>query len=315
MKYLFLLTSLMISMIGLAQDPSIYLSAAYDLNNNAFDLINDNDGNIWFGVTAVPDRFGNAGGAMYFNGSEDVLIDFEPSDDFSPSELDSAITVTLWYSGGSEDDGDLEYMVRRFGSNGGYAVGLFDLNKPLMFNMNTNVWVDDEMFETVPEDNWNFLVCVFQREAWRFYFNGEMIDEESVYGPQTISDNLNHVLFGDSYVGALDDVKFYKAALTDQQINDLYEEESQIVSVGELSPLNDVNLYPNPTNELVSFNLENTDVDQYKIFDTMGSCVMDERAIQAMNSADISALSSGVYFVGFFQDGVQIYTKRLVVDK
>lgn len=75
---------------------------------------------------------------------------------------------------------------------------------------------------------------------------------------------------------------------------------------------NDLVLYPNPTNDVVNFNIvEEGYFSLIKITDVLGKEVLKASILPNMNSIDVSSLPKGMYFVNFIGDNTSV-TKKIV---
>jgi PKD repeat protein len=76
---------------------------------------------------------------------------------------------------------------------------------------------------------------------------------------------------------------------------------SGLLSVNEVDDVNTLTIYPNPAENLISFQLLEQDLTDFSIIDILGKEVNDLTGIQSIDGSviqlDISRLSSGAYFV------------------
>ena len=74
---------------------------------------------------------------------------------------------------------------------------------------------------------------------------------------------------------------------------------------------NNVEMYPNPANDYLSFDTNSSENIDVQIFDILGKSVL--RLEKVINSINISELKSGIYFVQITL-GSEKTTKKLIVN-
>ncbi len=72
------------------------------------------------------------------------------------------------------------------------------------------------------EDVWNYLVASFDGTYLRLYINGSL-DNSNSYGTTTACTTGNVLTLGNNFEGQLDEVALYEGALSDEEIDNLYE--------------------------------------------------------------------------------------------
>lgn len=71
-------------------------------------------------------------------------------------------------------------------------------------------------------------------------------------------------------------------------------------------------LTPNPTNHLVSFELNITDEDYViKIYDQNGKTLLQKKSVSGNNQLDLTNFNSGIYFIQLYSDK-KVYTGKLI---
>jgi hypothetical protein len=250
---LILCTALFISGALVAQDVTTGLVAYYPLDGNADDASgNNNHGTVMGGAAPAPDRFGRAGNAFSFDGTDDYITVPNSATMQSP---DSAVTLAAWVSLTAFDAGGFasigvkpaaavdggQYGIQ-FESTGAFAIYLSDtaafLESGLQFTLAT----------------WRFVAVTWDGDSVKLYIDGNSVASDSF--KVTPRSNTSPFELGRDAPGAvellngsLDDVRLYNRALTATDIATLFAdvtsvEQPQVVpATFELSQN-----FPNPFN-------------------------------------------------------------------
>ena len=246
-----LIVGLLFTLSTLAQPAFLKegLVAYYPFNGNA----NDESGNGRTGSVQGPiptnDRFGSKGSAYYFNGAtphngkKPQRISTKQNSDFS-----NGITVACWVS--ADADITAENYIIGSGSNGSrwfgirsqYATGT-QVGKRYFFS---EVSTQSGYFYTPAQSdvnpavllyspgigNWNHIVVTVGGGLMRFYVNSVLAKQVStgnLVSPPSgniIIGDFEDTITGNSWKGAIDDVRFYNRALSDAEVKSLYDYES-----------------------------------------------------------------------------------------
>jgi len=194
----------------------------------------------------VADRFGVANSAYYFDKGATIEVPY--TNDMNPKSM----TICLWIkadviSGG----GDYMFAMRRWM---GYKLNLQTSNFLYftIFSQDQNYFMDDDggSNSAVPLGTWTHAAVTFDNASStaKFYLNGVLVktDPNKVGPPITLATPYNITIgnempkskynttdsndpdyyYGpDYYTGTLDDVRFYNAALSDNDILSIYTQE------------------------------------------------------------------------------------------
>lgn len=88
------------------------------------------------------------------------------------------------------------------------------------------------------------------------------------------------------------------------------------LSLEEQANLNKVNMYPNPANGSVNFNIENNhDITSLVVVDMLGKTVktINTTKFNGLMKVDVSSLNDGVYFIKVMQGSRVTQSKKLMV--
>jgi hypothetical protein len=212
--------------------PTSGLVAYYPFNGNANDESgNGHNGTIIGNVIFDIDRFGVPSSAANFEGSGNkILIPHESSLNSSEGTWSSWVKFTqtgIWGSVihkdtyGSTQDGHLEIMP----------------------DMSVQWYIEDSSGEpefaisaagTVTQNQWIHIVATWGTNGMKVYVNGSLVAEKSYTGSINSPGNLTigcNFDTGDSIQGLVDDVRIYNHALSECEINQLYNAETAAYTI------------------------------------------------------------------------------------
>jgi len=218
----------------LKADITTDLVANYQFNGNANDSSSNSiHGNI-FGVTETADRFGNASSAYYFDGNNDYitiadndLLDFEQNVSFS---------ISLWIKTTQTDYSRL-IMKRNYSGNfyviskhsstfiaAGTPSSAFANNYP-------SNYFSAAHSKSINDGNWHNIVLVrnVSESTIKMYVDkkSDILQADFNYSVSNGAIiNIGRYFNGeiDYFEGKLDDIRFYRRALSDSDIEELFNE-------------------------------------------------------------------------------------------
>jgi len=204
------------------------LVAYYPFNGNANDESgNGNDGTV-NGATPATDRFGNTNSAYEFDGIDDyILIDDSPSQTLS-EELSISAFINL------EDINNYKVIVAKFHHQTNNREYQFSVSSEgqLRFYWSANGDPEQQAFyfgnSILQIDSWYHVVIVFSNGNLKFYINNQL-DFEVTSSINSIFDSDSKLSIGSDYHqnlyyfnGLLDDIRIYNRALSEIEIQELY---------------------------------------------------------------------------------------------
>ena len=196
----------------------------------------------------VNDRFGNPGSAYYFNNGATIEVPY--TNDLNPKSM----TISLWIKTDViSNGGDYMFAMRRWM---GYKLNLQTSNF-LYFTIyrdgtDNNYFMDDDggSNSRVPIGTWTHAAVSYDNASStaKFYLNGALVktDSNKIGPPITLSPPYNITIgnempkskynttdasnpdyyYGpDYFIGTLDDVRFYNAALSGNDVLSIYTSE------------------------------------------------------------------------------------------
>ena len=269
--------------------------------------LNNANGNEPFasnaGISYVQNRFGIADKAMLLNGTGTLatitnLPVARNSRTFSiwirPTQVNSD-NVMFSYGTGS---GDLVYGASFNPTN----IYNFSYASNLAYATSTVV------------NNWKHIVYTFEESTRnaKIYVNGVLANSGNFQNWQTQNNQSFYLgsLFGANagkYFGYIDDLKVYNRALSANEINSLYLNNTILSSQNFNQNNLQVTLYPNPTNDVLNIEMFN-EVKSIEIYNIQGRKVI----FSTQNQINVSDLESGIYMIRIQDTNNAIATKKFV---
>ncbi len=212
--------------------------AHYQFDNNAIDFSgNRNNGTIIGGVSSAEDRFGNACGALYFNG-KDGYIEVPSSPSLETPY--NAFSVTCWFkienSPSSPGKRWLTLVCKgnsptETPDNPQYRVQSLQLQNESTISINTDFTENDKDFKNhlFEYGRWSFYALVYDGNFVKTFINGNEV--WSFPYSKTFSQNNTPLHIAkdipgstEFFCGSLDDLRIYNFPLNGQQLNSIFHE-------------------------------------------------------------------------------------------
>ena len=299
----------------------------YNLNNEAHDnALYQNDGLI---NNAIPftDRFGNTGGAMYFDGVDDNII--IPHD--NSYKVQYPVTISAWiYMEDNMEQARIFTNNDHISSYYGVYFGTFEGKATISFTDGNGSGPQFRRTglgtKVISSKEWHHIVGVIEGySSIKLYVDG-------------ISDPVNYSGSGQNttaytqtddgkigswdkststseqfWNGALDDLKMWGRALGEDEVAALFNDEATVIN--SLEPFqhthSSIKLIPNPSNgifQLVSTRL----IDKVVIIGVDGSTKQEATIGDFTTIVDLSEEMNSYYFIKvFFEDGTYEVPKAL----
>lgn len=323
----FFLGLLFISFAVKAQIPATGLAGYWPMDGNANDYSGNGNNGAVNGATLTCDRCGNPARAYGFNGiNANIIVNNSPSIDMNNS---SDFSVALWLKVYSNPNTDgIPLSKNRWGywssyqfftncTNPGYCTAsghasFYAAAGAMQDACSDNAVCLGPNIANGEADNcyngWIFLVGTYDAALAKsyFYINGVLqSDIGGISGTLSNSVNLafgSHPANTDYFKGALDDIRIYKAKLTQSEINALYAEDCTATGINESQLLAQANVFPNPATEKLNivFPVQKGLSDlSVKVYDLLGKEVLQAApGPENMNKVELntSALPQGIYF-------------------
>ena len=200
------------------------LVAYYPFTGNADDGSGNNLHGTVNGPVLTADRFNNENSAYSFDGVDDVI---EVSDN-SLLDITEQISLAAWIYPTSQKT----QMIIRKGAtvtpSPPYGLSLSGTGN-IVFDLSPNGQLTQLVKTGYSLNEWSFIVGTYDGTMMKLYVNGNLEETLSVSG--SLNENNNVLLLGtrlrltsDTFEGILDDIRIYNKALSEGEIDDLYNE-------------------------------------------------------------------------------------------
>jgi hypothetical protein len=193
---------------------------AYDSSGN------NNNGNLVNGPSWVDGKFGKA---LSFNGvNQKVSIPETPSLRFGSGNF----AITVWMK---SNVSQRQWMVSHYaGSNPGWGCGVADTSGKADFFTRSSAGTTEVISSRVVTDGqWHFVVCQRVGNEFRIYIDG-VLDASQTFAHTSV-DNTASLAIGEEanynrqwFNGIIDEVRIYKRALIDAEIQALYQAKARL---------------------------------------------------------------------------------------
>lgn len=245
------------------------LVAHYPFDNSAVDQSKfSNDGQIFGGVTSIPDRFGNACSALLFDGYSGYI---EIPSSQSLESINSSFSIAVWYKltpvtnnnnywltvvckGASTlestDNPQYRLQVQQNTTVQLNSCSPYNPTASSTISMTTKFTICDPSFRAhlFEPDVWHFYVLTYDGNYVRTYMDGLQVFEFLYTLP--IESNKSSLFIGkdepgntEYFSGALDDLRIYNKTLSQNEINNLFKDVASSKNIEEFelkSPQNKV---------------------------------------------------------------------------
>lgn len=284
-------------------DPDIV--AYYPLDGHLEDRSeNSNDGQIFGSPVSVE---GVVGQAMYFDGTDDYAF-LPHSADFA--EIDDGLTITAWIKPENFFNNRWVTLLTKTGLAEGewpYNVTyrIHDDGETVPFlrfrGVNTSAHSAHRLIDapgSLEIGAWNFITWRFDQGVVSVFLNNEQLGSHTFNFTQLMPTEGPLELARDSpadtefFHGAIDELCFFKRALTDIEVNDIFKSgKENLTAVYDRSDPSSITIYPNPADGWLSWypagELE------YELYSTRGSRVRTGKGSQV----ETFNLPAGVYYL------------------
>lgn len=227
------------------------LVAYYPFNGNVNDESGNGNNGINYGATLTTDRFGNEKSAYKFDGNNDYII---IKNKLSLSS--SSFTWCAWFKMNKLPQTAMEILSQtgHFNNSSTSDVGWRHLcptsvrsNTKIRFNfMPTNDkqggWDDTLLSNTkLKINNWYFVVITFNGNEMKLFLNNSLEKKmNATYKPSNAEiyiGFMKNAPVGYYFNGSIDDILIYNRAISEIEINKIYNEKTKIIKNKEKSNL------------------------------------------------------------------------------
>jgi len=211
------------------------LIAYYPFNGNANDESGNGNDGIPNGAHIVADGFGNENGAYEFDGQDDYI--FIPNTNYF--NFSDEVTFSIWLK---PSDSRLGRVLNKW-IDGQEDKQLYFRDQKASFYLYdcfNNEYFTSEKF--LPLNNWTHIAVTYDGYNAKIYIDGTLDSEK--YFPGTISNSYGDLYLGHNpyrsltepslpFYGTIDEVRIYNRALSETEIQEIFNEGGTIDSDGD----------------------------------------------------------------------------------
>ncbi|MEP0263985.1 LamG-like jellyroll fold domain-containing protein [Dokdonia sp.] len=319
-----ILIFLFISFSVFGQDINEGLLLHYTFNNTYLDTTENGYDATNFGTTFTEDRFGNANGALLFDGINDY-INLPNIEALKP---DLPVSFSFWIRYDSENPNDRDVFNTSFEedvntgiyfnsqqSTGNFAISYGD-GADSYTPSSRRTYVSNTQINT---GFWHHIaITVSSQNDMKIYIDcNELGGEYSGSGgelqysssPGTIGRHDRQLVVPANYFkGAIDNFRYWNRELSQDDITFLCEETLDIEEVASVSK--ETTIYPNPTDGIIHFKSKNSSYDTVLLYNNLGQTVL-KAAYQT--TLDLSTLPKGIYYIHLIENKIPIEIKKVII--
>lgn len=300
--------------------PTNGLESWWSFTGNANDDSNNNNDGTVYGANLTNDRFGNLNSAYAFDG----IDDFISINDNSTLKPTNQITISAWVNIDENQTGNFRRIISKqyedlqnfatyqliTGTNNSTFKGTAGLalrTGPGNSQIQTNIysWSGDNGVSLL--NQWQHILGVYNGSQLKFYQNGILVSTVNFSG--NLFYDTQNLLVGKGkegetlpgteifFKGKIDDIGIWNRALTEQEIDNLYNN-----SLSTSTFINStINIFPNPTSSVISVFNKNFNLDDYTfhIFNNLGQLITEGRLLNDLTNIQLDKFisQSGIYYI------------------
>jgi hypothetical protein len=321
MAVMLLFSALSFAQVNLANG----LIAYYPYNGNADDASgNGFNGTVGSGVSLTADRFGNANKAYSFNSNTITSnLQQDPYSDF---------TLNFWFKTNGNDN-DVPFSWVNNGSS--YTNLVFKINSndskaKVQFEEFDNIASCYDLYTsgnssngTVYSDNeWHMVTINNQSDRLYLYIDTILVDSDSMLDNcPDLSFSLLELVAGNSstlfgYTGSIDDIMAYNRVLNASERAYLYNLTSawSTPTATELISENNINIYPNPVDNLANISFPENGIYNIQVVDMTGRLIYTAQVSDQNLQLNTSSWAAGMYRLNIFNENGQFESKTIVKE-
>lgn len=343
MKKNYLLTiAVFLGLTALAQIPTNNMVAFYPFSGNVLDASGHSNNGVNNGATFTTDRFGTAGSACLFNGTNAYIY---IANSILPNILTS-YSINFWaLNMAGNNNGTV--VCDRDGAGCGYKYSAavdntgkygFAMHIPSPWTFNSIASAN-----TIANNQWEMITCVFDKDSSKmsYFENGSLIGTHAnnIWNGQSNGTTIGAlqgcgIPISNFYNGKIDDIRVYDTVLTSANITALYNEglcfqnisvtdtlfiNANFTGFNPLTYANQIKMFPNPanTNLIIDFgNYSSLSGYSLKIMNSLSQIVYQTNIVQQQSTVNLSSWSgNGLYFVHLIDgNGHTVDIRKIVLQ-
>lgn len=245
-------------------------------------------------------------------------------------EIPNTVSSSVWYRHGAQEGNGfyslIEQSANEFGGHSRYGTWVFNQNQIMTCIepdacSNGNTLCQRCITSNIDLDliEWYHIVSTYDGQTLKIFINGELDSERTFDDVTGISVRPYPLTIGtDIYdaspiylKGILDEIRLFNIALSDEQVEALYNEFNPINNNSNVS-IDKTSIYPTLATDVVHIETTQT-IEKLSIVNIQGQ-VIKQLEPDAQNNIHVQGLNHGLYFIHFTING-QVYTEKVFVVK
>jgi len=294
--------------VVIPQPEPIDLIAYYPFNGNAHDESgNGFNASEIIGATLTADKDGNPNSAYAFDGIDDKIV--------IPHigvNLLHDFTIAFWFQ--PNDSVTRQWLFgNRHTATGEEGNGL----ESDIFQGDVRFFWPAQLTLSyqLTSDGWQFVVFTKENSSYRLFYNGQLVDAAASTSspnnndPWRIGAHFNQDGWGAHFNGKMDEIRVYGRALSNTEIEDLYNG----TTTGYLMPEkrnDDIIIFPNPSSSKIYFADAGRRIFKVDVFDSSGVKILEKIKPEEI---DLVEYPNGMYLVVAYDENNRVLTLKKVI--
>lgn len=208
--------------------PTDGLVAYYPFNGNTMDESGNGNNGQNYGAYLTWDRFNNSNKAYGFNNAASY-ISVPHNSSLQPAD---GLTLSTWVFFNDLSNTGSVLSKGSDTTTGWYSLRYESSTRTLDFQINFSDYIPGPRMtvsssSTLVTNTWYYVVGTFDGNQMKLYLSGQ--SENTLYAPKTLGSNYEYLTIGNCgegypFNGTIDDIRIYKRALNDNEIQQLFHE-------------------------------------------------------------------------------------------
>jgi hypothetical protein len=281
------------------------------------------------GAGLMPDRFGNPNAAWHLSGNPNSYLNLG----IYPALKPAVCSISMWfkmdsvvYSGSGYSYNPILLTKCQQGDNCFESYCLYynyysqkiasgttqlPCNQPSVYT------------STVTLQTWHHLVLTYDSSNISIYFDGIFQNSSPKNFPTTFLAS-DSVMIGTSanlmnnrqYSGGVDDIRFYRCVITQQDVTSLYNESNPVTAgIERVMNKESIELYPNPANNKVNLNFASSGRHKIEIINSLGVILLQTDCENRDFIFDLSSVSESILIFRMTDDKGNCTLKKCTLTR